>query len=312
MDKNATILISLALSAGCLLAMLVVVSVSSCTTREDHLQISDKEHEIEMTAWEDLRRKALTGESGWLNLIGLDWLTPGLNRMGRGEASDVSLPDGDFPSELGVFDWSGNQVSFQAKVNGVKVDGTEVGEPILVFDAKNAIAPLMAYASLRWQVIQRGDLVGVRLRHLESEAVRNFQGVDRFPRQLTWRKEGNFKPFEPHKLIPLANVLGQTIQTPALGTVSFEAEGRSFQLDVFEEGEELFLIFADESSGQSTYGGGRYLYAEKPDARGKVILDFNKAINPPCVFTPFATCPLPPRQNILDLLIEAGEMATYR
>ncbi|MCC5935688.1 MAG: DUF1684 domain-containing protein [Lunatimonas sp.] len=312
MDLYAISLNSPANRSVFLFALLFLVFGLSCTTQESRLQISDSEHEADMATWEDLRREALTAEDGWLNLIGLEWLTPGLNRMGSGEALEVPLPHEAFPSELGVFDWSAHQVFFEATVDGVQMDGQQVVGKVLVFDADTGLSPLMAFESLRWQLIQRGDRIGVRLRHLDSEVVRNFQGVDRFPRQIGWRKVGMFTPYEPHKLVPLANVLGQTLPTPALGTVDFEAEGKRFQLDAFEEGEELFLIFADESSGRSTYGGGRYLYAEKPDAEGRVILDFNKAINPPCVFTPFATCPLPPKQNIVELLIEAGEMATYQ
>jgi len=292
--------------------MLVLVLWLSCNTKENQLQITDEEHKTEMAAWEDLRMEALTASDGWLNLIGLDWLTPGLNRMGAGEGNVVSLPEGKFPSALGEFQWSGNQVMFDAMVDGVKVDGMAVAGKVLVFDADKAIAPVMAFESLRGQLIKRGDRVGVRLRDLESEAVRSFKRVDRFPREISWRKVGHFSPYEPNKIIPLANVLGQTNPTPAIGTVSFEVDGKRLQLDAFEEGEELFLIFADESSGRSTYGGGRYLYAERPDPEGRVVLDFNKAINPPCVFTNFATCPLPPKQNILELVIEAGEKATYQ
>lgn len=284
----------------------------NCATKESNLQISDKEHEAEMAEWEGTRNKALLAEDGWLNLIGLYWLNPGSNSMGAEAGAAVLLSDVKFPQELGVFEWKENQITFDAKVDGVLIGGKAVDGKELVFDLEHAIAPILEFQALRWQVIKRGDRVGVRLRDLDSEAVRNFKGVDRFPRDISWRKVGRFTPYEPQKQIPLANVLGQTIPTAAIGTVSFEVSGSIFQLDVFEEGEELFLIFADESSGRSTYGGGRYLYAERPDSDGRVILDFNKSINPPCVFTAYATCPLPPKQNILGVTIEAGELATYQ
>lgn len=282
----------------------------SCKTNDSKLQITDKEHEQEMDEWEDMRREALLAEDGWLNLIGLYWLDSGGNGMGAD--APVSLPPEKYPRDLGEFEWFENKVTFNAKVDGVFINGKEVKGKELVFDLEHAITPILEFQSLRWQVIKRGDRVGVRLRDLDSEAVRSFIGVDRFPRDISWRKVGRFTPYEPHKQIPLANVLGQTIPTAAVGTVSFEVAGRIFQLDVFEEGEELFLIFADESSGRSTYGGGRYLYAERPDSDGRVILDFNKSINPPCVFTAYATCPLPPNQNILGVTIESGELATYQ
>lgn len=295
-----------------LTSLVVLTLLVQCNVKERNLQITAEEHETEMAQWEDNRNKDLLAEDGWLNLIGLFWLHPGFNSMGADSDAAVFLPNGKFPQELGVFEWSENKVTFDVKVDEVLINGEAVDGRGLVFDAENMIAPILEFQSLRWQVIKRGDRVGVRLRDLNSEAVSSFKGVDRFPREISWRKVGKFTPYEPYKLIPLANVLGQTIPTPAIGTISFEESGTILQLDVFEEGEELFLIFADESSGRATYGGGRYLYAERPDSEGRVILDFNKSINPPCVFTPYATCPLPPKQNILEVTIEAGELATYR
>lgn len=295
----------------CSLGALVVFGfLLQCSVKESNLQINDEQHEAEMVEWEDIRNKTLLAEDGWLNIIGLYWLNPGLNGMGAEAA--VSLPSGNYPKEFGVFEWFKNKVTFATTTDEVLINGEKVDGKVLVFDSENGIAPVLEFGSLRWQIIKRGDRVGVRLRDMDSEAIRNFKGVDRFPRDISWRKVGSFYPYNPHKMIPLANVLGQTNPTSAIGIISFEVSGALLQLDVFEEGEELFLIFADESSGRSTYGGGRYLYADRPDSEGRVILDFNKAINPPCVFTPYATCPLPPKQNILEVMIEVGELATYQ
>lgn len=295
----------------CSLGALVVFGfLLQCSVKESNLQINDEQHEAEMVEWEDIRNKTLLAEDGWLNIIGLYWLNPGLNGMGAEAA--VSLPSGNYPKEFGVFEWFENKVTFATTTDEVLINGEKVDGKVLVFDSENGIAPVLEFGSLRWQIIKRVDRLGVRLRDMDSEAIRNFKGVDRFPRDISWRKVGSFYPYNPQKMIPLTNVLGQTNPSPAIGIISFEVSGALLQLDVFEEGEELFLIFADESSGRSTYGGGRYLYTERPDSEGRVILDFNKAINPPCVFTPYATCPLPPKQNILEVMIEVGELATYQ
>jgi uncharacterized protein len=166
----------------------------------------------------------------------------------------------------------------------------------------------LSYESLHWVIIKRADAFGVRLRDYEADAVSKFEGVEQYPIDLNWRIEAKFIPYESSKTIAITNVLGQTTPNPTPGYLEFQIEGKTFTLDALgaEEDDELFLIFADETSGEETYGGGRYMYVKKADASGKVIIDFNKAYNPPCVYTPHATCPLPPRQNILDVAITAG------
>ncbi|GAB2607011.1 hypothetical protein GCM10026987_00940 [Belliella aquatica] len=179
-------------------------------------------------------------------------------------------------------------------------------EPIILVPELD-FAPIIFFETYRMSVLQRSDLVGLRLRNVESDLIKDFQGIDRFPVNMEWRFEARFIPYEPAKEIPISNVLGQTYPAEAIGYLSFGFEGRIYNIDALEEGDQLYLIFADGTSGAETYGGGRYLYTQKADENGIVILDFNKAYNPPCVFTPFATSPLPPRQNILELAIEAGE-----
>jgi uncharacterized protein (DUF1684 family) len=133
-------------------------------------------------------------------------------------------------------------------------------------------------------------------------------GVERFPVDESWKFNAKFEAYNPPKEIAVPNVLGQISKEKSPGAVVFEREGKTYKIDAVDEGDDnLFLIIADQTNGDETYGGGRFMYVKKPDSTGIIILDFNKAYNPPCVFTKYATCPLPPLQNYLKLGIEAGE-----
>jgi uncharacterized protein (DUF1684 family) len=158
-------------------------------------------------------------------------------------------------------------------------------------------------------VIERGGRFALRVKDPESARRRSFRGLDWFPVRESYRVTARFVPYEPPKAIPIANVLGTVEPMPSPGYVVFSLNGREFHLDpVLEDpaAKELFFIFRDETAGKQTYPAGRFLYADLPKD-GRVVLDFNKAYSPPCAFTSFATCPLPPRQNRLDVRIEAGE-----
>jgi hypothetical protein len=158
-------------------------------------------------------------------------------------------------------------------------------------------------------VIKRGEKLGLRVKDKQNPARSRFAGLDYYSVDLKWRIEAEYEAYNPVRLIPIANVLGMVDDMTSPGALVFEANGKSLRLDaVVEKGSnQLFIIFADQTSGKETYGAGRYLYANPPDAVGKVIVDFNKAENPPCAFTKFATCPLPPKQNRLPIRVEAGE-----
>jgi uncharacterized protein (DUF1684 family) len=166
----------------------------------------------------------------------------------------------------------------------------------------------MEHGSLLWFVIKRDDQYGVRLRDHESDGVKNFHGIERYPVDVSWRIEARFEKAEPGKTIDITNILGQTTPNPCPGTLVFDIDGKEFRLDaILEGGPDLFVIFGDDTNEKETYPSGRYIYVNPPDESGKVIIDFNKSYNPPCAFTAFATCPLPPRQNVLPVRITAGE-----
>ena len=251
---------------------------------------------------------------GWLSVIGLDWLDPGENLFGADSANTVVFPPLEgIPLRAGSFFLEGETVRMEVEP-GVPV--THDGEPVtsLVLPSDASGRPVTAQlGSLRWQVIQRQDLVGIRLRDTANAALGEFQGIESFPVSLEWRIPARFDRYDPPKVIEVPNVLGMINEQPSPGAVVFQVGGERLRLDVTgdPEGRSFSVVFGDETNGLETYGGGRFLTVDAPDESGRLFIDFNLAYNPPCVFTAFATCPLPPPQNKLPVRIEAGEMGGH-
>lgn len=261
----------------------------------------------EINEWHQKRIERLKAPDGWLNLVGRTWLKPGVNKFGSAKNNDVIIESDKVPAYMGEFILKDSIVIMKV-YNGVEVllDGKPVKEIVMIDDQKKDMT-VFQYGTIKWNFIIRGDKYGIRFRDLESPLVKNFKGIERFPVNSGWKFVAKFEAYNPPKKIFVPNVLGQIEEEFSPGVVVFEKDGKTFRIDAIDEGEKLFLIFADETSGEVTYGGGRFLYVDKPDSSGNLILDFNKAYNPPCVFTKYATCPLPPEQNYLKLRIEAGE-----
>jgi uncharacterized protein len=271
---------------------------------------SPEEHRADIEAWRARRLASLKREDGWLSLVGLFWLNEGPNRFGSDPASNrVVFPKGTAPAAMGSLDLSGGVVTLRAKPSaGVTIQGRPATTERLRTDADGDPTVLQA-GRIRFYVIKRGSRLGVRVKDSRSAVLLEFHGIDSFPIKRDWRFDARFEAYDPPKRIPVPNILGSIDDEESPGAVVFEVNGRAYRLDsVKEEGTtDLFLIFGDQTNGRETYGGGRFLYAAPPDPAGRVVLDFNKAYNPPCVFTPYATCPLPPAQNRLPIRIEAGE-----
>uniref|UniRef100_A0A832G7F9 DUF1684 domain-containing protein n=1 Tax=Ignavibacterium album TaxID=591197 RepID=A0A832G7F9_9BACT len=261
----------------------------------------------EINEWHKKRIERLKAPDGWLNLVGRTWLKPGVNKFGSGKDNDVIIESDKVPAYMGEFILKDSIVTMKVYDNvEVLLDGKPVKEIVMIDDQKKDMT-VFQYGTIKWNLIIRGDKYGIRFRDLESPLVKNFKGIERFPVNSGWKFVAKFEAYSPPKKIFVPNVLGQIEEEFSPGAVVFEKDGKNFRIDAIDEGEKLFLIFADETSGEETYGGGRFLYVDKPDSSGNLILDFNKAYNPPCVFTKYATCPLPPEQNYLKLRIEAGE-----
>jgi hypothetical protein len=269
----------------------------------------EEAYRTEIQRWREAREESLKKEGGWLSVAGLFWLNEGRNTFGTGTNNDIVLPEGGAPRHAGWFELRGGAVVVTL-AQGVEatVGGRAAGGRVLQPDSAGA-PDVLRVGRLSLHVIERGEKLAIRLKDPDSAARRSFAGLSWFDIQEAARVRARFVPYEKPKAIRVPNILGQSSDMPSPGYCSFEWGGREVRLEgVFEEDDarELFFIFRDQTSGKETYPAGRFLYSELPK-EGTVILDFNKAYNPPCAFTAFATCPLPPPQNWMPVAVTAGE-----
>ncbi len=285
--------------------MLLLLALFALTTP----QVSAVDHRADVEKWRADRLARLTAEDGWLTLVGLSWLNEGENSVGAAPSNAVVFPAGRSPLLLGRIRVAGGKAHLDV-ASGVDVtrDGEKVRSIDLASDEKGE-PTVLRHGTLTFYLIRRGDRLGVRVKDAGAPARKAFHGIDSYPISPEWRVETRFEPHAAGQTIAVPNVLGNVTQEPSPGAFVFRIGGREYRLDAIEEeGEtELFLIFGDRTNGTTTYGAGRFLYAPRPGADGRSVVDFNKAYNPPCAFSPFATCPLPPPQNRLPIPIAAGE-----
>ncbi len=262
----------------------------------------------EIEAWRQERNKGLKEENGWLTLVGLYWLKPGENRFGSDPGNPVILPKGKAPGVAGSLKVEGNAVTVSVEPGvAITADGQEIKPGTALKTDADGKATVLELGSLRFYVIKRGDRLGVRIKDRESPLRAGFKELDTYPIQPDWRVVARFEPYKDKK-ISIANIVGQVDDLPSPGAVVFDWQGKTYRLDALEGSPEggLFLLFGDKTNGKETYGAGRFLDTDPPKD-GKVVVDFNTAYNPPCAFTAFATCPLPPPQNKLPIAVAAGE-----
>jgi len=269
------------------------------------------EHAAEIAAWRGRRLARLTAEDGWLSLTGLFWLSPGDNAVGSDPDCAVTLPAGRAPERLGVILVDGRAAVFEPRLPadpGLAVGGTPLQGPNpLVSDAAGE-PTVVALGPVRFHLVERGGRLAVRVRDAGNPARRSLAGIPAFPVDLRWRFDARFVPHDPPLRFDVAGILGTFETEVSPGAVLFTVDGRELRLDpILERGEsDYWIVFGDRTNGSDTYAGGRFVYVPPPEG-GRTVLDFNKAYNPPCVFTPFSTCPLPPPQNRLPIRVEAGE-----
>ncbi|RKH52763.1 DUF1684 domain-containing protein [Corallococcus interemptor] len=259
-------------------------------------------------AWHAERLQRLTSPDGWLTLVGLTWLKEGEQTAGSAPGSAVVLP-APAPSRAGTFVRKGDSVSFQpAPGAAFTLEGKPFTGGALKTDEKGA-PDVLRLGSVNFQVIRRQDRLGVRVKDSEAAARKQFHGIPLYPASADWKVEARLVPDEKPRMLSVPTVLGYSEEMKSAGTLVFTVAGKEYRLmPVAEDGsDELFIIFGDETNRDATYGAGRFLEAPLPDKDGRVVLDFNRAYNPPCAFTRFATCPLPPRGNRLAVRVEAGE-----
>lgn len=267
----------------------------------------DDAYRAEIEQWRQHREAALKSDDGWLTVVGLFWLKHGANTVGTGPASDVVLPKNSAPASVGVFDLHDGLVSFQAAAGvTVTVNSSATTSATLKPDSSGS-PDILRLNDLTMFVIERGGRDAIRLKDKNSEMRKTFTAIKYYPPKEEYRVKAKFVPYNPPKMIAVPNILGQIEQEPSPGYVIFTLNGRELRLDPVTEGDSLFFIFKDLTSGKETYPPGRFLNTAMPE-NGEVVLDFNKTYNPPCAFTPYATCPLPPEENKLPIAIEAGEL----
>ena len=258
--------------------------------------------------FDSLRVKALTEQNGWLNLAGLYWLKPGNNTFGSAPSNALVFKHKNMPALLGRFKVQGNRVSFEFDKAATKFPN-DYSEEIILFDPTNKTDTSIVYNQFMWSIIIREDKIGVRFRDLKNPALAAFKGNKRFAVDEKWNLPAKLLQPNPSGLF-ITNVLGQTTAEDYAGKISFEYQGKNYVLDAISEGPgDLFVVFGDATNGINTYHTGRFMYVSRPDSNGNTFIDFNKAFNPPCAYTAFATCPIPPKQNILPFKVTAGELS---
>lgn len=282
-------------------AAILILSLFSCAEKVD------EKYAAEIEDWRNARIERLKQPDSWLSLAGLYWLKEGENSFGSDQSNDFVFPPNKAPGFIGKFLLEDSSVT--VKINpGVEImsDGKKVDELVLR-DDQSGNPNVLEYGSLSWYLIKRGEKYGIRLKNSLSPTLTNFKGIKTFPVSERWKVKADLIPYNPPKMIEVPSVIGTVDTEESPGALSFKFEDSEYKLDPLKSGDGYFLIFADKTSGDETYGAGRFLYVEPPDSLGNIYIDFNKAYNPPCAFTRYATCPLPPKDNFLSLAVEAGE-----
>jgi uncharacterized protein (DUF1684 family) len=277
-----------------------LIALASLLTLVLSAAVVDYAQEVEH--WRTEHQRKLAADYGWLTVVGLDWLKEGDNGVGADPSSQVPLPPGSAPPHVAVISLHAGKVVLHPAVGiPLTLNGKPATETTLREDDD-----ILAINHLKFYLIRRGDRAGIRLKDNDSQARKHFQGLSWYPVDPAWRIQAKFTPWPaPHSLV-FHNTIGQEETDPSPGYVTFQKDGREFRLEPTLDEGKLFFVLRDQTSGKTTYGASRFLYSEQAQ-NGTVLLDFNQAENPPCAFTAYATCPLPPPQNRLALAITAGE-----
>lgn len=292
-------------------APVLLAASLSATPMHSSAAPTDASVAAETEAWDQKRLKGLTSEEGWLSVVGLLWMEPGDNSAGSAKGSALEFP-ADAPAKLGTFHLENGKVTFTVAPGvAATVGGKPFTSGTLKSDAEGE-PDVVSVGTLRFHIIQRNDRVGVRVKDTAAPARKELTHIPRYPALTKWRIEGKWEPAATPRKLHVNTVLGTVDEMTSYGTVAFTIDGKEYHLMPVQDSptDTLFFIFADPTNKTETYGAGRFLYSDPPKdpvAGAKVVLDFNRAFNPPCAFTAFATCPLPPRENRLTVPITAGE-----
>lgn len=288
-------------------AWIVVMTVLGAGCAREEPLPADYRAQVE--AYRDKRAHEIIAPTGWAALVGLHWLTPGTHTVGAAPGNDVRLMGPSAPSSLGTITVTDKTVTL-AVAKGL--EARRGGQAVTSVELLPSSKPedYLTVGAMTMTLIRRGDRLAFRVWDAQAPTLTSLAGLHWMPIDESWRITARFEPHPPGRTMKILNVLDELIDMPNPGVVIFTRDGREYRLEALlesDDAKELFFLFRDGTSGQTTYGAGRYLYAPLPQG-GRVILDFNQAKNPPCTFTDFATCPLPPKGNVLTLAVEAGEL----
>jgi len=290
------------------LFLLLSVIFSACSNKEQNMD--HDRYVAKINQWHQRRVDSLKQSDSWLSLAGLYEIKEGSHTFGADSSNDIVFPPKAAP-RLGTITKKDSIFRFRIDP-GVTV--TKDGKPVFKIKMK-AISgeggqTKLHYHSLFWYIIKRRDHYFIRLKDAQNSNFDSFDGIERFPVSPKWRVKATFNRFDEPKTISIPDVLGEVFQDSLYGLLEFTIDSKKYSIAPLgnpDTDDDFFLIIGDKTNGNSTYGGGRFIYCPTPDKNGITYIDFNKAYNPPCVFTEFATCPLPPSQNRLPIKITAGE-----
>lgn len=271
----------------------------------------------DLQAWRDARAQRLSGPEGWMSLTGLEPIAAGSNAFGGAEDNPIHLK-GQVPAHVGVLQRDGDTVKLLPPAGGAFPVGFQVdGKPAQagqVLSSDEDQPSRLSTGTLVFFVIHRADRYYLRIKDSQAPTRVKFQHLNWYEPDPGYRVTARWIPYNPPKSLPVASIIGTTDQMPVPGAAEFQIGGQTYRLEpVLEEpgATQLFFILHDTTSPSTSYGAGRFLYADFPDhgldKPGTLVLDFNRLYNPPCAFTPYATCPLPPKQNWLKVALPVGE-----
>lgn len=278
------------------LILLVLLAYSFLTFGQN------SDHEL----WKADRKDELVGEDGWVNLAALYWIDEEKFYLNQCSGDSLIISNESGKKTIGSFLLLNDSVWFEFNPKVIKKTKLNLDPKTLQFPVEHYSQGGVYFDRWKWSVIKRGDNFAVRLRDLQHPALEDFKEIPTYGYDQNWSIPAFFQP-KFNQTIAIPNVLGQVVEWKVMGILNFEIDGEKQEVIALEDGGKLFVIFSDETSGIETYPTGRYLHVDYPDRNGNTTIDFNYSYNPPCAFTAFATCPIPPKENRLNFKIEAGE-----
>ncbi len=265
--------------------------------------VADPNYEREVINFRQSRVTFLKSEKGYINLVGLFWLKEGENSFGSGADNDMVFP-AEFPENFGVAIKSGDSIKFDYSQPVTHNDQEDMASLTFLLDKR---PNLFSWKSFQWFILESGGNYAVRLRNFENPVLIKPLNLNFYPVDNDWRIMGQYEAYPETRIRSITNIRNIDYDQQAPGIIRFKRNGKKYSLEPNTSGESMSVIFMDGTTGQKTFSGGRFLVLDKPDENGDIILDFNKALNFPCAYNIYTTCPIPPEKNRLALSVSAGE-----